>query len=104
MSKGVILNITIKVERSVAADYLQWLLKEHVPRIMQTGCFNDHKVVQLLDVDDTEGPTYALQLMAAKREDYERYLQKFSSSDNEAAYQRWGQAFIAFRTLMQVVK
>jgi hypothetical protein len=100
----IIYNVTIKVDESIADVWLQWLLNEHVPDVMNTGCFSSHKVVRLLEVDDTEGPTYAVQYQAASKADYNRYLEKFASEMRQRSIDKWGNRFIAFRSVMQVVQ
>ena len=73
--KGIILNVTMKAEAQIAAVFLRWLQEEHIPEMMRTGCFREYKLVKLLEVDDSEGPTYAIQYLAERMEDYHRYLQ-----------------------------
>jgi hypothetical protein len=100
----IIYNVTIKVDQRIAEAWLQWLLKEHIPDIMQTGCFSSHKVVRLLEVDDTEGPTYAIQYHADSKADYNRYLELYASTMRQKSFDKWGNGFMAFRSVMQVVQ
>jgi hypothetical protein len=100
----IIYNVTIKIEQSIADQWLQWLLNEHIPDIMQTGCFSSHKVVRLLEVDESEGPTYAIQYHADSKADYNRYIETHATSMRQKAFDKWGNRFIAFRSVMQVVQ
>lgn len=100
----IIYNITIKVEASIAEDWLQWLLKEHIPSVMATNCFIDYKVVRLLEVDDSEGPTYAIQYNAESKADYNRYIEIHSSKMQKLSFEKWSDSFIAFKSVMEVVK
>ena len=100
----IIYNVTIKVEASIAEEWLNWLLHEHIPDIMHTGCFSSHKVVRLLEVDDSEGPTYAIQYNADSKADYNRYIEMYASDMRQKSSERWGNRFIAFRSVMQVVQ
>jgi hypothetical protein len=100
----IIYNVTIKVETSIAGQWLQWLREEHIPDVMQTGCFSSHKVVRLLEVDDSDGPTYAVQYRADSKADYNRYIQLYAASLRDKSYQKWGDRFIAFRSVMQEVE
>jgi hypothetical protein len=100
----IIYNVTIKVESSIADNWLQWLLNEHIPDVMKTGCFVDYKVVRLLEVDDTEGPTYAIQYHADSKADYNRYVEMHANRMRQLSYDKWGEAFIAFRSVMEVIK
>lgn len=100
----IIYNVTVKVEQQIADEWLKWLLHEHIPSIMQTKCFVDYKVVRLLGVDDAEGPTYAIQYSAESRGDYERYIEMHSSEMRQRSFDKWGNRFISFRSLMEVVQ
>jgi hypothetical protein len=100
----IIYNVTIKVDAGIADDWLKWLLEVHIPDVMQTGCFSNNKVVRLLEVDDTEGPTYAVQYSAESKADYNRYIQMYASDLRDKSHQKWGDRFIAFRSVMQVVR
>lgn len=100
----IIYNVTVKVDAGIADAWLQWLLDEHIPDIMATACFSDYKVVRLLEVDDTEGPTYAVQYHAESKALYNDYITKHAADMRQKSYEKWGERFIAFRSVMQIVK
>lgn len=99
----LIYNVTIKVDESIATDWVQWMRQEHIPNIMDTGCFAEYKMVRLLDIDDSEGPTYAVQYFATTMDDYQQYLRQHAPRIRKESIDKWGDRFIAFRTLMEVV-
>ena len=99
----IIYNVTTKVAAGVAAQWLRWMQQLHIPVVMATGCFTGFKIAHLLDVDDSEGPTYAVQYEAACMADYERYIGFFADALRRSAYARWGNSFISFRSVMEVV-
>jgi hypothetical protein len=103
MAEAIIYNVTNKVDAAIADAWLNWLLQEHIPAIMRTGCFSSYKVVRLLEVDDTEGPTYAVQYAADSKADYNRYITVHAPAMRQQSYDKWGDRFIAFRSVMQVV-
>ena len=37
---------------------------EHIKEIMETGCFTRYQMVKLLETDEEEGATYAIQYYA----------------------------------------
>ena len=53
----IIYNVTIKVQESIKAEWLTWLKAEHIPEVIATGCFTHAVILQLLEVDTSEGPT-----------------------------------------------
>ncbi|MCW3113606.1 MAG: hypothetical protein JWR18_2002 [Segetibacter sp.] len=99
----IIYNITIKVEWSIAEEWLKWTQNEHIPEIIETGCFDRHQLVRLLQIDETEGPTYAIQYYAPTLTKYDYYLQHHASVLRKKVTDKWGQKYVDFRTLMQSV-
>jgi hypothetical protein len=98
-----IYNVTTKVHDSIKNDWLAWLNEEHIPDIINTGCFSSATILQLLEIDDSEGPTYAIQFHAESKAMYNQYVEKFAGIMRQKAVERWGDKFISFRSFMQVV-
>ncbi|MEO6540744.1 MAG: DUF4286 family protein [Ferruginibacter sp.] len=99
----IIYNVTIKIQRSISDAWLQWLKEEHIPQIIQTGCFTHAVILQLLEVDDTDGPTFAVQYFAESKALYNNYIQNHAAAMRQNGFNKWGDQFIAFRSVMQVV-
>lgn len=99
----VVYNITTKVHISINADWLQWQRKEHIPEIMATGLFTGYTFFRLLEQDDSEGNTYALQYTAANENNYQEYMQHFAPALRKKAFDKWGDRIISFRSLLEVI-
>lgn len=98
-----IYNVTIKLAASIHDDWLQWIQQEHIPEVIATGCFEKATLVRLLEVDDSDGPTYAIQYHAVSRAQYQRYISLYADGLRQKSFDRWGNQFMAFRSLMQVI-
>ena len=98
-----IYNVTIKVREDIQAVWMEWLQAEHIPEILATGCFYEATILQLLEIDDTEGPTFAIQYKAESKAQYNHYITKYADSLRQKSFEKWGDAFIAFRSIMKVV-
>lgn len=99
----IVYNVTTKVQHAIAAGWLNWLKTEHIPDLVQTGCFTHAVILHLIEADDEEGITYAVQYHAESRALYNRYMEKFAESMRRKAMDKWGDRFISFRTLMHLV-
>ena len=99
----ILYNITTKVEWSVSQDWLKWMQQTHIPEMLDSGCFEKHQLVRLLQVDETEGPTYAVQFYASALSKYDYYLQHYAPQLREQVREKWGDKYIDFGTLMQMV-
>lgn len=96
-------NVTVKVDYSIQEQWVLWMKNEHIPEVMSTECFVDYTFAKLLDIDDTEGPTFSCQYKAASKADYNRYIELYSTTLRQAGLDKWGNKCIGFRSLMQVV-
>ncbi|MEK7199829.1 MAG: DUF4286 family protein [Bacteroidota bacterium] len=98
-----IYNITTKVTHRIHEEWVQWMKEKHIPKVMNTGCFTEFRFVRVLEINDSDGPTYAVQFYAATKPDYEYYIAHFAPSLQNDALKNWGDNFIGFRSLMELV-
>lgn len=100
----ILYNETVNVDASIAAAWLPWLQEVYAPQMLATKCFTHYQLLKLLNLDDTEGPTYAVQYYASSEEDYQNYLQQHASRLHQQAAARWGDKMLFFHTAMEVIK
>lgn len=99
----IIYNVTIQIASSIENEWLSWIKKEYIPGILNTGCFTTANILQLLETGDTEDPTYAIQFHADSKALYNLYIEKYSDIMVRKSFDKWGDQFISFPTVMQVV-
>ncbi len=99
----IIYNVTSKIDWSIHELWVQWMKEVHIPEVIATGMFQDSRMMRLLEVDDSEGPTYAIQYFAYSMDDYYLYLERYAPVLREQTMREWGNKFIAFHSLMQTV-
>ena len=97
-------NITIKVNSEIEEEWIAWQKEEHIPEVMFTGLFTDHKFFRLLGQDETEGITYVVQYFTSSIENYNQYIETFATQFRKKASAKWGNRFIAFRSIMELVQ
>ena len=99
----IIYNVTIKVDLSIAATWLNWLKQEHIPDILSTNCFYEAQIYHLLESEEEDGITYAVQYFARNIEDYNRYLADYSTTLRKKAIDKWPDQFLTFRSVLELV-
>jgi hypothetical protein len=97
----ILYNVTIQVDPSIHEEWLQWMKEEHIPEVMSTGLFTEYKFWRLLDQDESSGPTYAAQYITVSKIDYMKYVEHFAPAMRKKGTDKWGDRFIAFRTVME---
>ena len=102
--KMLLYNVTVKIDKSIAADWLQWMKNEHIPAVMDSGQFQSSRICRLLDQPvDEEDETYVIQYQCASLEHFNYYINTFAAELREQHNKRYKNRFVAFRTLMEVV-
>lgn len=99
----IVYNITIKIHPAIENDWLQWQQQEHIPDVMATGQFTDYKFYRLLEQDENDGITYIVQYFSSSIDQYNTFINEFSGSLRQKVFVKWGDKFIAYRTVMQSV-
>ena len=99
----IIYNVTTKVHHTIHESWLEWMKNENIPAMLNTGCFTNAVVVRLLEVDDSEGPTYAVQYHAESKGAYNIFIEKYAAAMSKEGIKKWGDLFISYRSVMQVV-
>ncbi len=99
----IIYNVTIKVIHERAEEWVKWMIEEHMPELMTLGLFTDSRLCRLLEQDDAEGPTYTAQYFCESMEQYHSYIENHAPEMRERGFARFGNSFIAFRTVMEII-
>lgn len=99
----IIYNITVKVATGASENWLKWMKEVHIPEMLATGLFSEYRISRLLEQDDSEGPTFAIQFYAPTMEDYQIFKNKHQRALRQKGYDTFGDQFIAFSTVMEVL-
>jgi hypothetical protein len=100
----IIYNVTVKVATDTHLQWLDWMMKEHIPAMLATGLFSDYRMSRLLEQDDQEGPTYTIQYFADSLGHYQLFVERHQQALQQRGHAIFGDRFIAFTTVMEVIK
>lgn len=98
-----IYNVTIKIDLSVHDTWLNWMKEDHIPRVMQTGCFKDYKMYRILEEDTRDGISYCVQYFATDIADYFNYKENFGPAFQKELPEYFPGKYVAFRTLLREI-
>jgi hypothetical protein len=96
-------NVTVNIDNDVAAEWLKWMQKVHIPDVLSTGCFLENRIFRVLADEDSGGKTYSVQYYFQTMEDMERYQNNFATKLQQEHTALYKDRFVAFRTLLEVV-
>ena len=100
----IVYNVTCNVGSHMAEERLIWMQHEHIPEVMQTGCFTDCKILKLLtEAGDNEGINYAIQYTANSIENYNQYKDQFGPILQAKTKEKYGDTVLTYRSLLEVI-
>jgi hypothetical protein len=99
----LIYNVTVNIDHEIHDEWLEWMKKTHIPQVMQSKLFTDSRLCLMLNTDEEEGNTYAVQYTCPGMKEFEEYTQKYANALKAAYNEKFEGKFVAFQSLMQVV-
>jgi hypothetical protein len=96
-------NVTVSIDPSIEKDWVEWMKSTHVPQVMATGMFIEHKMLKLLTEVEDQGVTYAMQYLFDDMAKYDRYQAEFAPALQADHTSRYKDRFVAFRTVLQLI-
>lgn len=99
----ILYNVTIKIDTAIHREWLQWMKEVHIPDVMATGHFKEHKICRIIGDEGPDGVTYAIQYLSPSMQAFQQYQQKHAPSLQAEHTARYEGRYAAFRTLMEVV-
>ena len=95
-------NISFQIEPGVEMLWKEWMKSQYIPGTMALACFSDYRFYQL-EVDNTQAPTYTLQLFTEKADDLALYRAQYEAERLSALNATWGEQCFYFSSFMQIV-
>lgn len=99
----IVYNVTVKVNPEIEREWIQWQKEEHIPEILSTRHFVNHGFFRLLNTDESDGITYVLQFFAEDLYHFNEFESKYAAELHAKAFTVWGNKFVYFTSIMQVV-
>lgn len=98
----IIYSVTIALQASIEADWLEWMNKIHVPNVLRTGRFSECRIYKVLGSDADEA-TYVMQYHCRSLEEYHRYRDNFAPALQKEHTDRFAGKFRGSRQLLEEV-
>ena len=99
----ILYNVTVSVDKSAESEWLDWMKNEHIPEVLATNLFNEHKLLKILQQQEGDSQTYAIRYFLSSMADFETYESSYAATLRSKSQKAFGDKCVAFRTLLQVV-
>lgn len=99
----IVYNVTVKIDLNINDVWVRYMKEDHIPRVLATGCFTGHKFYRIVEADQSDGITYAIQYFANSIGDYFTYQNEHSKALQQEVKDLFPDKFVAFRTVLKEV-
>jgi hypothetical protein len=99
----IVYNVTIKVDLAVHELWVRWMKEDHIPKVMETGCLISHKFYRIMEDNQSDGMTYAIQYFAPDLPTYFDYQNNHAPALQKETKDVWQDKYTAFRTLLREI-
>ncbi len=100
----ILYNVTVKIDDNIEKDWVEWMKTVHIPEVMATNMFNEHKFCKIIfPTDDDGGQTYAIQYFCNSMDELNNYQDKFAKELQAKHSAKYKNRFVAIRTLMEIL-
>jgi hypothetical protein len=99
-----IYNVTLSIDKTIEDQWVPWMKTEHIPHVMATGLFTEHKFFKVLSHDDPATSSFCVMYTTPALDNFVRYLNEFAPALRGEVDQKYGGKYAAFRTLLEEVK
>ncbi|MCS6821508.1 MAG: DUF4286 family protein [Microscillaceae bacterium] len=101
----IVYNVTLNVDEKIHQEWLQWMREVHIPEVLATGLFIEHKFLRLLSHEaENTGFTYAVQYFLPDLPTYETYRLHYAPALQAQTTAKFGDKVVAFRTILETVE
>ena len=97
-----IYNVTCNVDEEIKDSWLKWMREEHIPQVMNTGCFTGNQILKVHTSED-DGLTFSIQYHFFSMQNMETYQKDFAPALQADHKKKFGEKVRAFRTLLEIV-
>jgi len=98
----ILYNITVSVNLECTKEWLEYMINEHIPEVMNTGHFRDYKLCRVQG-DEQGGETYAVQYLAFSADAFNAYNTNCAPAIQADFLKKWGSKAAVFRTILPVL-
>ncbi|MEQ8909006.1 MAG: DUF4286 family protein [Vicingaceae bacterium] len=98
----IVYSVTINVEDDIHDDWVKWMKEVHIPDVLATGIFKQHRLLKVIShQEEKDGTTYNIQYDCDSMAELHKYQVQHAPKLQKEHTQRYENKFVAFRTLLE---
>ena len=74
----ILYNVTVNIDHSVEEEWLKWMKEQHIPDVMNTGCFKRNLLCKI-NAESEGGSSYSIQYFCDSQKELDHYLNNYAA-------------------------
>ena len=74
----ILYNVTVNIDHSVEEEWLKWMKEQHIPDVMNTGCFKRNLLCKI-NAESKGGSSYSIQYFCDSQKELDHYLNNYAA-------------------------
>ena len=99
----ILYNITINVTSDIEQDFISWMKSTHIPEVLETGMFVDHRFYRLLHESEDGSINYSIQFFTETMEKMMEYERNHAPALRTKTRERYQDKAVSFRSLLETI-
>lgn len=99
----ILYNITINVTSDIEQDFISWMKSTHIPEVLATGMFVEHRFYRLLHESEDGSINYSIQFFTETMEKMMEYERIHAPALRTKTRERYQGKAVSFRSLLETI-
>ena len=99
----ILYNITINVTSDIEQDFISWMKSTHIPEVLATGMFIEHRFYRLLHESEDGSINYSIQFFTETMEKMMEYERNHAPALRTKTRERYQDKAVSFRSLLETI-
>ncbi len=99
----ILYNITINVTSDIEQDFISWMKSTHIPEVLATGMFVEHRFYRLLHESEDGSVNYSIQFFTETMDKMMEYERNHAPALRTKTRERYQDKAVSFRSLLETI-
>lgn len=99
----IIYNVTVNILAEKEAEFVAWMKQTYIPKVMETGFFNEHRFLKLLQ-EQEDGINFAAQFHTETMEKMLHFDRVYANEIDNLLHETFQNDYISFRSLLETIE
>lgn len=99
----ILYNITVNVTSDIEQDFISWMKSTHIPEVLATGMFVEHRFYRLLHESEDGSVNYSIQFFTETMEKMMEYERNHAPALRTKTRERYQDKAVSFRSLLETI-